>query len=36
VEAIYLGTGKYEIEDSSCVDCGCCEDVCPVKAISAE
>ncbi|MDE6060202.1 MAG: 4Fe-4S binding protein, partial [Clostridia bacterium] len=32
--AIAEGDGKYVVDADQCIDCGACEDGCPVSAIS--
>jgi NAD-dependent dihydropyrimidine dehydrogenase PreA subunit len=34
VDCIYEGSRKMYIQPDECVDCGACEPVCPVEAIS--
>lgn len=34
VDAIYQGGRKMYIQPAECIDCGACEAVCPVEAIS--
>jgi ferredoxin len=35
-DAISEGEESYVIDPEKCIDCGLCEDECPVDAISAE
>jgi NAD-dependent dihydropyrimidine dehydrogenase PreA subunit len=35
VDCIYEGDRKLYIQPNECIDCGACEAVCPVEAISA-
>ncbi|MCI3245708.1 indolepyruvate ferredoxin oxidoreductase subunit alpha [Streptomyces spinosisporus] len=35
VDCIYEGDRKLYINPSECIDCGACETVCPVEAISS-
>ncbi|MCR1785654.1 ferredoxin family protein [Nocardioides carbamazepini] len=35
VDCIYEGDRKLYIQPAECIDCGACEAVCPVEAISA-
>ena len=32
MDAISVGTGKYDIDADKCVDCGACAEACPVAA----
>ncbi|MGH8892939.1 MAG: ferredoxin, partial [Actinomycetes bacterium] len=36
VDCIYEGARKLYIHPNECIDCGACEPVCPVSAISAD
>ncbi len=36
VDCIYEGDRKLYINDKECIDCGACEPVCPVEAISQD
>jgi len=36
VDCIYEGDRKLYINDRECIDCGACEPVCPVEAISQD
>jgi NAD-dependent dihydropyrimidine dehydrogenase PreA subunit len=36
VDCIYEGARKLYIHPTECIDCGACEPVCPVEAISPE
>jgi NAD-dependent dihydropyrimidine dehydrogenase PreA subunit len=36
MEAIAPGDDHYEVNPDTCIDCGACEGVCPMGAISAE
>ena len=36
VGAISEGDGKYVVNADECIDCGACQDGCPVGAISEE
>ncbi len=36
VDCIYEGARRLYIQPFECIDCGACEDVCPVEAISAQ
>lgn len=36
VDCIYTGARKLYIQPTECIDCGACEAVCPVEAISAD
>ncbi|WP_216695280.1 ferredoxin [Dietzia psychralcaliphila] len=36
VDCIYEGSRKLYINPEECIDCGACEPVCPVEAISQE
>lgn len=36
VDCIYEGVRKLYINPSECIDCGACEPVCPVEAISED
>lgn len=36
VDCIYEGDRKLYINPSECIDCGACEPVCPVEAISQD
>jgi NAD-dependent dihydropyrimidine dehydrogenase PreA subunit len=36
VDCIYEGSRKLYIHPSECIDCGACEPVCPVEAISQD
>ena len=36
VDCIYEGSRKLYINDKECIDCGACEPVCPVEAISQD
>jgi NAD-dependent dihydropyrimidine dehydrogenase PreA subunit len=36
VDCIYEGDRMLYIQPDECIDCGCCEPVCPVEAISYE
>ncbi|WP_426243013.1 ferredoxin [Nocardioides sp. LHG3406-4] len=36
VDCIYEGARKLYIQPEECIDCGACEPVCPVEAISAD
>ena len=36
VDCIYVGDRKLYINPKECIDCGACEPVCPVEAISQD
>ncbi len=36
VDCIYVGERKLYINPKECIDCGACEPVCPVEAISQD
>jgi len=36
VDCIYEAEDQYYIDPDPCLDCGACEDVCPVQAIFPE
>ena len=36
VDCIYIGSRKLYINPKECIDCGACEPVCPVEAISQD
>lgn len=36
VDCIYTGDRKLYIQPKECIDCGACEPVCPVEAISQD
>jgi NAD-dependent dihydropyrimidine dehydrogenase PreA subunit len=36
VDCIYEGSRKLYIQPAECIDCGACEAVCPVNAISSD
>ncbi len=36
VSCIYVGARKLYIHPDECIDCGACEQVCPVQAISQD
>jgi NAD-dependent dihydropyrimidine dehydrogenase PreA subunit len=36
VDCIYEGARKLYIQPSECIECGACEPVCPVSAISSD
>jgi ferredoxin len=36
VDCIYQGSRKLYIQPGECIDCGACEPVCPVEAISLD
>lgn len=36
VDCIYEGKRKLYIQPDECIDCGACEPVCPVEAITAD
>ncbi|OEU86857.1 (4Fe-4S)-binding protein [Streptomyces abyssalis] len=36
VDCIYVGERKLYINGKECIDCGACEPVCPVEAISQD
>lgn len=36
VDCIYEGTRKLYVNPKECIDCGACEPVCPVEAISQD
>jgi Fe-S-cluster-containing hydrogenase component 2 len=36
VDCIYEASSKLQINPKECIDCGACEPVCPVEAISSD